>query len=165
MRIQNSSTIKEIRSAACLSISEGFPQDLSNQIIPVINVNPKDYNEGRIFAHGSSVAAGTVTIYTCSSTLDTFIMSCSYSFSKNVACDIASGRTAIQIIGFDGVTYAILSLAVLTLTAERDSISISFNKPLHVKKGSVIQIVGAFAAGAMARSYIVSGYEIESFEN
>ena len=62
--IQNSQTIKEIRKAAGLSISDGFPQRIADAVIPTIEVNPENFRIANVVENNNTGTTGSFTIYT-----------------------------------------------------------------------------------------------------
>lgn len=163
--IQNTSTIKEIRTAGGLSISEGFPTRLADSVLPVINVNPKDYRRTSLLLQERGVASGNVTVVTTHATRYTFINSITLSFVKDATCDAAS--TQIDVVAVvDGVTVVLIVNALLTLTAQTSALSLSFVNPIRLDRASAITIrTPTYTAGNFIRCATLSGYEVESFEN
>jgi len=162
--IQNSSTISEIRSSAGLSISEGFPQKLRDDVQAVINVNPKDYKYITRIATNQSSVSGNVTVATTSTVKDTYVHAISMTIAKNAACDIPTGGYRLGFGTDAGVQY--IWIPVITLTASSDEKSISFPIPIKLVRGSTINIAGVtFAAGACSRSVEIFYTEVEPFEN
>ena len=164
-QIQNFSTIREIRKALGASISEGFAQVADNRVIPVINVNPKDYRECTVIKTQSATASGAVTVLTSSSTRDTYITQVSMSVCKNASCDVANGQFLISVV-VGGNTYYIAGIALLTLTAQDQSLAINLDKPVKIDRNTAVTIVSnTYTVGAMVRSANVIGYEVDVFEN
>jgi len=163
VRINNTSVIKEIRQALGASISDGFPQDAQNVVIPVLNVNPKDYRLTNAFYSLSSVTTGAASTLTNASR-DTYITNAILTISKNATCDIATGSVSVTVV-VDGQTRTIARLAVLTLTAEYENVSITFARPIKVDRNSTISVSGTYTAGLMSRGLILTGYEVEPFES
>lgn len=155
----NSSTNKEIISAYGLSNIDPIPYPT-----PVVNVNPKDYKL-TFNAYTNPTSSGANTILTTSSTRKTFITNAQLSFTKNATCDIASGSLALVIKDSKGLTQHLVGLAILTLTAERGEISVTFDKPVEVAKNYQIQLNGTFTAGTMIRYCNINYYELEEYES
>jgi len=164
-QIQNTSTIKEIRTAAGLSISEGFPQQLGNQIVPVININPKDYRTSQFIRFNQSGSSGALSIATTSEKKDTFITACSMGIIKDAVADMTTGYVSIIVI-IDGLERHIVSMPTLTLTAQNSFISVSFPSPIKVDRNSAITLhTQTHSVGVASKSASIVGYEVEAFEN
>jgi len=164
-QVQNSSTIKEIRTAGGLSVSEGFPTSLGNQIVPVININPKDYRTTNVLFASSSTSSGNIGIGTTSTTKDTFITSIQMSMAKDATCDVASGAIYLDMT-FNDVVRDFAYISILTLTAQSQTVFLQFANPVRVARGSSILIgAGAHTVGLFSKAAAVHGFEVEPFEN
>lgn len=158
MAISNQSTVKELLSVTGNQLSEGIPN-----AIPVLNANPKDYRVAKVLASSNPVTTGAVTVYTASATKDTYISGVILSSVKNATADNAS--TKISLTGVvDAQTVDLASIALLTLTAQSESIVYSFYPAIKIDKGSVISLSGTFTLGAWIRFAQVTGYEVEASE-
>jgi hypothetical protein len=156
--VNNQDTIREIIKATKLDANiDKVPDSFSSSIVPVIEVNPRLLKTARVLGAASQATTGTVTAVSTSTTDETFVTGIQTSFVKNVTCDIATGSIAIQAV-IDGATVMLGRFSVLTLTAERGELPLMFNPPIKVDKNSVINITGAFTAGALMRNLIVFGY-------
>jgi len=162
MQIQNSSTIRELRTAAGLSISEGFPQGLANQIVPVIELNPKLFRLTNVLRDAASVSTGSTTIFTTSSDKDFFLTNVSLTTEANATAD--SVFTKMEVIQ-DGVTRVIALIRKLSLTAHSSSLVLQFNNPLKVDRGTAITITQSFTVGASTTGGLIAGFEVEPFES
>lgn len=132
----------------------------SNDVLPYITPVVEIDSPVNFVWSGAPATTGTLTIFTTPSEKDTYITEAQLSFSKNAACDIATGHITIQAV-LSGVTKDILRTAVLTLTAERDSVTASFDPPIKVDRARNVQVTGSFTAGACIRTAVVMGYTVE----
>jgi len=165
MIIQNSSTIKNIRSAAGLSLSEGFPQDLRNDIQAVINVNPKDYHNSLMYST-QKTNTGAMTAFASGATDFTYVYAVNLAVVKNALCDVATGSINITANIQDQGSVVIAAIPILTLNAENTIQSIRYDPPLKLQKGSSItSSTNSFTAGAMSRTLSISYDQISDFEN
>lgn len=166
--IQNSSTIKEIRTSAGLSISEGFPSKIADLVMPVINVNPKDYKIDTVLGANASAATGHLTIFTASTTRATYITGLDVSAIKNATNDTGTGFWSITCV-INGQSQSLLNMAILTLTAQVWDKTVVFKNPILIDKGSLVRFFnsagGDYTSGAAYRACAVYGYEVEPFEN
>lgn len=107
----------------------------------------------------TTTGAGTVVV--TPSGKDTFLSSILLSYVKNVACDIATGSITVT-CNIDGTSRTIASSAVLTLTAERDTVQVIFNEPIKLDRGATMSVSGTFTAGALSRSVQAFGFFVET---
>lgn len=138
-KIQKTETIQQLREAARLSISEGFPQELAQQIVPVIEVNPKllDFpNNFGAAATGTSNAG--VTALTTSSVKETYITSLTFHLLKDATCDAATGSLTVNATA-NGATINLANIQHITLTAADRFLTLSYPVPIRVDKGSTIR--------------------------
>jgi len=164
-QILNQSTLREIRQALSVPNSYNAPSYSSDQVIPVVNVNPKDYKESK-YATLSKTNTGTATIYTTDLNKDTFLTSVQLSFAKDATCDAATGSVVLQAIPF-GLTSqtAIVSIATITLTAQSGNIFLEFNKPVKIARNTAIQIGGfSYTVGIMSRQATITYIETDVYE-
>lgn len=158
MVLNNTKTQRIIRAAFGLSNIDSIPNP-----VPVVNVNPKDYELNNVLGSVTSGTSGTLTIFTANATKTTVVTGLQFSFVKNAACDMATGSIFVA-LSVGGASKVAASLAVLTLTAQENAIAIVFKHPIIVDKGAVANISGSFAAGACIRTATIHGYEVENFE-
>lgn len=156
-QVQNTEAINNIRAAARLSISEGFPQMLSPAIVPVLDMTPDFHKKSFVFS-SSPTTTGATTIYTTPTGKKTYLTGVMLDIVKNVTCDVATGVISVTAV-IDGTTTTIVAVPVLTLTAERSDSEITFANPIAIDPGTAVSLTGTFTAGAMARSAIIYGYD------
>jgi len=166
-QIQNSSTIKEIRSISGSSISEGFAQQVSSKEVQLVaNVNPKDYRISKILvATNYTGTSGSVSAYTTHASKLTYITSVIFSVSKDATYDGGSAQFGITGV-INSVTNFLAGVACLTLTSERQTVVVSFDRPVLVDRNSSLSISSASnTVGSCIRTCSVAGYEVDLFEN
>lgn len=132
-----------------------LPAFVDDKITPIVEIIP----DSELIASGVGGATGTLSI-TPIANKDIKLAGLIASFTKNAACDVATGSLNIQVT-IDGTTRIIARLAVLTLTAERDTLSISFVPALRIDRNTNIDFTGSFTAGSMARAISAFGYPVE----
>jgi hypothetical protein len=162
--INNSELTREIIDVTKLQAGREFtPNTCSNQIVPVIDVNPKHSRIINYYRTISATASGTQSV-TLPADKDFYLTNVNLSISKNATCDIATGK--VVIIGvLDGDVSTgrdLLSIGVLTLTAESSNAQLSFPIPVKLSRGSNIQLTGTYAAGAMSRASSFCGFLIDN---
>ena len=154
VRINNSDLMTELRDVAKIQVaSDIIPNVLSNQVVPVIDVNPKHARKINVVRYVTSASAA----YTTPTDKDFFLMGFNMSFSKTVANDGAN----LTLTGYvDGVVQNIGTLAGITLTAERAEMSQSFPIPIKIDRGTAL----TFAVGATMATVrgTIFGYLVEN---
>jgi len=161
----NSDTTKELIAAGRLQVIQGVPQTIANYIQPVIEVNPKLLRNVTILKALSrtTTAASTNNIYTTPADTDFFLCGACLSESKDVLCDVSTGRSSITITPVGQAATTLLQINHVTLTASSLSNSIDLNRPIKLERGSAIS-AGAYAytAGTAANSYSIWGYTVDN---
>jgi len=133
---KSSALAQEIRKAAKLAPGiEAIPQQLSNQIVPTIEVNPRLTREVNHAISSVSGSTGTSTIYTTPSNQDYYLYGASLSAAFNAAAD--STNTTLNIV-LNGLTVAVIRLAKLSLTASEQNINIVFPKPIKIDRARLL---------------------------
>ena len=102
----------------------------------------------------SSTATGTLSLALPSVSAGSEILLdyITFSFAKDATCDVATGSLPIAITpDSSGVSTACGGAAVLTLTADSQTFTIVFPKPIKLKPGTTITSTGTFTVGAMSR--------------
>jgi len=164
MKIQNSSTIKEVRQVGGLSISEGFPQELGSTIVPVVNVNPKAYRTINIVKFAQGTATGNTVVYTTPTDRDFYLTNYVFSSSANATADSTFARLFVSTDEFPAGVY-IAELAKQTLTEFAGTVSMAFPVPMKLKRGTNVIVYQEFTVGASNGSAAIQGYTVEPFEN
>lgn len=163
MQIQNSSTIKELRTAAGLSISEGFPQQLANQIIPVIDINPKHLRRATILGTllNRNTTGSNITVLSAQSE-EVFVTG----FNISNQQDATSDNVLIVLQAtIDGVLKRFYSRQKVTATAGLINENIQLSHAIKIDLGSTIGFTLAFTVGASISDVVVYGYKVNPFEN
>lgn len=140
-----------------LILKEGadvIPKLVKPDIQPVYEVYRRVCNISRTLIKTDT---GAANVLAAASDRDISITAVSLSLAKDATCNVATG--AIEVTAtVRGVTTALCGIAVLTTTAERDSISVSFPAPVMIDRGTAVAVSGTFTLGAMTRSITVHGY-------
>lgn len=158
MIIQNPRATEIIRDQAGLTLSEGFPQNLLSNVQPVMDMTPNNFLE-MIPISGSQPTSGAGTMYTGVKGKRLHIYGISLGFVKNAICDSSSSNVYITITQ-NGVSKTLIALPYLTLTAERDSTSISFKHPIICDENTNV-VIGSntFTDGTFRRYCTIFGHE------
>ena len=162
VRINNSELSNELRDVAKIQAgADIIPNILSNQVVPVIDVNPKHSRIANFIRHANTTATGVNTIYTTPANIDTYITSVYLSISKDAANDSGTGSINVSIV-LNGATVRIAALSIINLTAQDKSIVIPFPIPIKVDNSSTILLSGAFTAGTLTRECGITGYQVSN---
>lgn len=101
-------------------------------------------------------ATAASTLYTTPTNKDFYLTSASISMAKAVG-DTGTVASITVFVDSPGSAQNLISLAGITLTAERDSIAVNYNPPIKIDRGTVIAFntSGTFSS---TRAHI-TGYE------
>ncbi len=132
-----------------------FSDELSPNVMAVVPVTPIT----RITRAAQSGATGTVTIYTAPVDKDFYLTGAMLGIIKDAACDASVSIN--MSVTMEGSARELLSIPILTLTAQDRSVFLSFPFPLKIDRGTSITISGTYAAGNMRRMGNVHGYTEE----
>lgn len=159
--IHNSEVITGIQRAAKIqSGSDSIPRVLASQVIPSIEVNPILTKEAFIKV-GYDSTSGSITLYTTPTNQDVYVTAAYLSIIKNAACDVATGPCSLSVV-INGATVQLLRLPLITLTAQEQSISISFPHPIKIDRGTSVSVAGSFTAGVYLRAAGISAFADET---
>jgi len=157
--VKNGEVVKQFTDLVKGQCNVEIPQiGFSTNAVPTIDINPK-YS---VFAYSASVtAAGSSTLFTSSTERDTYITGLTFSIIKDSANDSATGSTGIYTTINGNTAVYIARIAILTLTAQNETISIQFTYPLKIDRGAIVAIaLVTIGAGAFTRCATVQGFVI-----
>jgi len=129
------------------------------QAIPVIEVGIKSVKNNKA-ASFARTTTGTASLYASSAINKTYITGLQVSFIKDAACDIATGDINISTT-IGGISTIIARFAVITLTADTQSVYIDFKHPLLIDRSATISFTATYAVGLMVRCGTIYYYEDE----
>jgi len=155
--VNNSEVITEISDGLKLPVSFGKVSNSSRFIQPTFECNPKVTKNANYIKASSSATSGSTTIHTGVNTGELYILNVNLSICKDATCDIATGQVTVNGT-INGVSTSICGIAVLTTTAQNQSISVSFSKPIKIDRNTSISITGTYTAGLMSRYASIIGY-------
>jgi len=162
VRINNTDLMNELRDVAKIQVgSDMIPNVMSNQVVPVIDVNPKHARIINLVESVSKSTTGAANVYTTPTSNDFFLCGVNSSFDKNVTCDLADGRLAL-VVTINGAEKVIIGHSVITLTAERGEIAVDFNRPIKLDRNTTIYMAGTFTAGKLLRQISIYGYIVDN---
>ena len=154
MVFQNNSVklTEEIKKAGGLSELTGYPRSIGETFVPAIEMNPKLLREITL---SKSAVGGTSTIYTTPTRKDFYIVAAVLGVNK-LAAD--TGTDAVLFSTKNGQVTTILNIPGITLTADKQVISISLPIPMKLDRG--VNIVSD-ATNITRVSAIIYGFEVD----
>lgn len=162
MKNHNSEVSQEIRQTAKGQLgSNPLPEIVSNQIVPVIEVNPKIVKNAETISQNELANNLTATIMASSlyPTRDIYITGAQIS----AMCDVNATNTAIRLTcTINGSTKYLLTLSKLTTTAFNGAVSITFPHPIKIDRNSSVFLTSDTNVAAFRASAIISFFVDES---
>jgi len=164
--INNSKTIKEYLSATGLNQTEVNLQ-LSQTVIPTLEINSKALSGPTHTKNGQTLVTGTANALATGTTKDIYLYSLVFSMIKDATCDVPTSSVGIAAYLASTNSYQeIVSISVLTLTAQSQTVVVNFNKPIRLKTNvPLLFSVCNYTAGLMSRTCVAHYSEVESFES
>lgn len=159
--INNSTTIQELRQAAAIQAGkDAIPTNLSNQVVPVIEVNPKLLRICTLARRGSTLSNATsATVYTTPADKDFYLVGATLSMIK----DVTSQSTLVTLTAtVDGTSAALLVIKGLSLTIGAQTISNNWNFPIKIDRNTNITITSDSGVANIGASGIVQGYIVDN---
>lgn len=139
---------------------DNLPDEVSGPVA-VIPIQPVS----RIIKAAAASNTSIITPYTTPTDKDFYLTGVTLSFVKDAANDLATGSLLVQTT-VNGETVSVTGIAVLTLTAQQQTVRCEFNPPIKVDRNAAIQLPTAtFTAGAMRRVLCINGYTEEVTAN
>jgi len=155
MQIQNARAGEIIRDQAGLTLAEGFPQNLSSSIVPVMDMTPRFHRTIKIARQTSTTTSATV--FSSSDKKRTFICGVQLTYSK----DASNLSNQIDLrVAVDSVSTRIIEIAVTPSTAQNGSLYIQFPEPLLIDKNASVTM-NQEATAQIRSSAIVYYVEID----
>lgn len=159
MQVQNPQAGEIIREQAGLTLAEGFPQNLSSSIVPVMDMTP-DFHIKFYTAAAAVAATGSGGVISAKASVKYRIHGFLASFVKDATCDGADGSISWTFTQ-DGVTRTLASFPVITLTAQSNQIGLMFDNPIICDENSAISTASyTFTAGKCRRNIVLYISEI-----
>jgi len=150
METSNSELLKEVQNATKIQTMQGLGRTISNQIVPVIEVNPKIVKTG-LTAVMTSLNTATTTLLTTPTNQDVYICSASLSVQK----DAESTSTGVYLTcQTNGVNQQFLWIAGLASTAMSGQTNMTFPHPIKVDRNTSIHLKSSASAAVTAAASI-----------
>lgn len=164
IEIKKQDIIKEIvEITGAQSTTDVIPNLVSGMIMPVIDVNPKKYRKINLVKAASSLTTGTATLYTTPNTnnQDFYLTGVQLYVQKDATCDSSSVILAVT-PAETGLATSIITLPMITLTANNISVTREFTYPIKIAKNSSITLTGTFSVGVLYRGSSLMGYIVDT---
>lgn len=162
--IYNSDLTKGLASNAKIQTAKDkVPNELAEKVVPTMETNPELLRKSTILTNierstTTSASPGT-TLYTASSTKDTYITALSLSATSSAACD----NTIIRIrVTVNNQAVILLALLKETLTLNSQTATLTLTYPLKIDRGTNISLLNVFTAGSSNLNGCVLGYEVDN---
>lgn len=159
-QINNDQTIRECSKVLGHPV-ENIPQLDTSKIILTSEVNPKLIRRIEFIIGGGQSSTGSFNIYTTPTTKDFYLTDISASLIKDVVCDSATGAIYVSVV-IGGVVSKIINFSIISLTAQDKTISLHFDAPIKLDRGTNVAFIGTFTAGVMRRDISLMGYFVEN---
>ena len=131
---------------------------ISDEVANLVAVLPIVPTSTEIYSSNPSTSASSSTAFTLPSDKDFYLTAVSYSIEKDATCDAADGQALLRAFA-NGSNRTIIGFPILTLTAQRFSLSLNLNPPLKVERGGTLTITApTFTAGKFSRVGTFIGY-------
>lgn len=158
-RINRSDVIQKAVNDLALSPSDDkIPNETLDKVQLVYSLN-KHFSSFNIAGSSSATGTITLTLPTVSAGSEIYITALTFNMVKDATCDIATGR-----LGLNGtpdasnVSVSLLSIPVITLTADSVHLTMPLTYPLKMKPGTTLTITTTYTVGVMSRFCSVMGF-------
>jgi len=157
-QIYNTDLFKEVKDVAKLQQNtDVIPTRLGDTIVPVVNVNPKDYYTLDIYRDGSHTAYDSGTIlYTTPTDKDFYLTNVVLTASANVAFD--GSQFFVDFVDANNVARGVRMAHILT-NISGGQVSVQFYHPILIKRGTDLKVgMSVGTAGAANVRGAIAGY-------
>lgn len=165
MQIQNADATQIIRDQAKLTVAEGFPQNLLTNVQPVMDMTPRFHRNLKFISGSATASSSSTNIFNVPSdqSVDTYVVGIVLSFYKDSTCDTATGTITLGMTPENAnTTQSIIRLPILTLTQQNETVVMTFERPIKLKKGTTVPITaGTFTVGNFIRTATVLYYDTQ----
>jgi hypothetical protein len=162
-KIFNTDVKKRLIAAARLSpVADDVPEQLSKIIVPTLEVNPELSRKINVVQSINNTTNATYGIYTVPSGLQDFYL-CGFTISltKDAANDCTTGAVGFYATLAETNQVSYLGyIPVITLTASSDRLTMIFDKPIKLSRGTSISFanIAGMSLGLASRSATIYGY-------
>jgi len=157
MKITNSDTVKELQEAAGLQFAMDMEEkDIQKLIVPTIEINPKLLRFCNIVRNATASNATTATIFTTPANQDFYLIAAQMSMIKDASA--TSLASSIDLTPEGAQLASIMVIRGISLTAQNDSLTISFPVPLKLERNTTITINNTTATATVVSSGMIVGF-------
>lgn len=165
--IYNSDVKKAMIEGAYLKVgSDSVPEQLGNQVIPVMETNPALLRRVNYIIGATTTANGNQILVTLDTTKDFYLTGYALSVLKDATSDATGSNNIWVTPDAMNAVGKLKSIPLLTTTAQSYDINVQLTYPIKLKRGSQIyNDVSAFTVGNCVRSFNIMGYYVENSNN
>lgn len=153
---------KAVNDLAISTANDKVPTETLDKVQLTYGLNKK-FSEFVFYDLQSTSGSVVATLPNPGDRGEVYLTSISLGMIKDVACDIATGTVRADVVPAKyGVSKTLLSIPVITLTAQNNFITLSLPYPLKIKSGTNVTISGSYTAGVMSRTVSGTGFIVSS---
>lgn len=157
-RINRTDVIQKAVNDLALNVSvDKIPNEILDKVQLVYGLNRHFSN---FLVSGTQSTSGNLSVSFPTTTKgDIYLTSVTASFAKDATCDVGTGRITVSITPDNSnISTPIISFAVITLTADSQTVTYSLPYPIKIKEGSSLVFGGTFTVGVMTRNLSAMGF-------
>jgi hypothetical protein len=153
---------KAVNDLAISTSTDKIPNETLDKVQLTYDLNNK-FSQFVVGVTGNATGTLTTNLPNVSSSGETYITALQLSLIKDVVCDQAQGLISLSLtLDKTNLSTIILSIPVLTLTAQSENVFLSLPYPIKVKNNSAITCAASFTAGLLTRNVRVMGFVTSS---
>jgi len=155
--IYNSDLTKELTEGGKIQVSRDIvPNQLAEKVVPTMEVNPKLFRKINVVKSTVTALTGAITVYTTPTDKDFFLCGLYLTTIKDAASDGTDAYISVTFI--DGSSGTVMAIPGIASTAQIGSLSYTFERPIQLKRGTTVSVVGNTTAGVFRKSAGIIGY-------
>lgn len=162
-RINRTDVIQKAVNDLALSLSaDKVPTETLDKVQLTYSLN-KQFSNFVVRAGATASGTNTVTLPSIDSRSDIYVTALDFSIIKDATCDVpTSNLTLSGTPEGSGISTNLLSIPVITLTAQSERVTITLPFPLKIKPNTNMTFTGTFTVGVMVRSATIYGFTTSS---
>jgi len=156
---QSSEVMKNIINSTGIQALGGVPTQISEVVVPIINVSPTTKSPTEIY-YTNVRTASNGTLLTTATDKDFYITNILISVNKDAVCDITAGANTYLETTILSKTVRLMSFTFNTLTAEQYNFTVNMTNPIKIDRGVVVRNVidVGYSAGNLVRNMTIYGF-------
>lgn len=156
--INNSQVVRDLADITQIQQVEGVPAQLSTAIAGTIELNPYITAKCLEVRNQTASNATSGTLLTTDSNKSTYLVSCSLGVIK----DALSPSTESSILTtINGTARRVIMIPSIATTAQNDTVSMSFPRPLKIDKGVTVTVTNSSATATIKASATIAYFEVD----